>query len=336
MRTDPITGHQVLIAEDRAGRPNDFVVHESARGDQSSQDECPFCAGHESLTPEPLLETAGASGEWQVRVVPNKFPAVSMGQQEFASPKISTLGISPELPDGAHEVFIESPRHVQDITELSTAELTLVLQAYRERLRFWSTDERIQHATVFKNVGIAAGASLEHIHSQLVALPNIPHVIATELESSQRYYADKQACIFCQLIDEELTHRERLVLDAGSFVAFCAYAGRQPFETWILPRKHSASFEHLDDVDIESLADILQQVVGRLQGQLSPLSYNLILHTAPFRQLHADGDINQYYHWHIELVPRSTTLAGFEWGTGMFINPLSPERAAARLVGGVQ
>jgi len=324
LRTDPITGHQVLIAEDRAGRPNDFASPESASGDQA---ECPFCAGHESLTPEPLLETAGASGQWQVRVVPNKFPAVSLGQQEFAQPTISTLGMLPQSPDGAHEVFIESPRHIQDITELSIAELTLVLQAYRERLRFWSTDERIHHATIFKNVGVAAGASLEHIHSQLLALPEIPPVMATELQHSQRYFEENKTCVFCQLLEEELTHRERLVVDADSFVAFCAYAGRQPYETWILPRKHSASFEHLSDADMEPLAEILRQVVERLQAQLSPLSYNLILHTAPFHKRHADA-----YHWHFELVPRSTTSAGFEWGTGMFINPLAPERAAARLV----
>ncbi len=320
-----------MIAEDRAGRPNDFAAHKSASDDQNTQAECPFCAGHESLTPGALLQTAGASGQWQVRVVPNKYPAVSLGHEGFLPPEVSALGVAPQPPEGAHEVFIESPRHIQDITELSIAELTLVLQAYRERLRFWSSDERIQHATVFKNVGLVAGASLEHIHSQLVAVPNIPPVMVAELESSQRYYADKQACIFCQLIDEELTHRERLVIDAGSFVAFCAYAGRQPYETWILPRKHSASFEHLSDADIESLAKILQQVVGRLQAQLSPLSYNLILHTAPFRQSVAKSDISQCWHWHFELVPRSTTLAGFEWGTGMFINPLSPERAAARL-----
>jgi len=323
LRTDPITGRQVFIAEGRAGRPNDFVATKSTSGDPS---DCPFCAGHENRTPEPLLEVAGHAGEWQVRVVPNLFPAVLFGQKNEKQLEDTVLGMLPLPPIGAHEVFIESPRHVQDISELSIAELTLVLQAYRERLRFWSSDERVQHVTVFKNVGIAAGASLEHIHSQLVALPSISPVMATELESSQRFYADKQACIFCQLIDEELTHRERLVVDSGSFVAFCAYAGRQPYETWILPREHSASFESLSDVGIESLAKILQQVVGRLQTQLSPLSYNLILHTAPFRQLHADT-----YHWHFELVPRSTTLAGFEWGTGMFINPLSPERAARRI-----
>ncbi|NOY42523.1 MAG: galactose-1-phosphate uridylyltransferase [Planctomycetes bacterium] len=323
LRTDPISGRQVLIAEDRAGRPSDFAAQELGRGEQT---ECPFCAGHECLTPEALFEFAGASGEWQVRVVPNKYPAVSMEQQSSLQPRTSALGATAQPPEGVHEVFIESPRHVQDITELSSVELALVLRAYRERLRFWSTDECVQHATIFKNVGVAAGASLEHVHSQLLALPNIPPMLAAEMESSQRYYADKKVCVFCQLIEEELTHRQRLVVDAGSFVAFCAYAGRQPFETWILPRKHSARFDHLSDEDTVALAEILQQIVGRLQAQLSPLSYNLILHTAPFSQRHVAS-----YHWHFELVPRSTTLAGFEWGTGMFINPLSPERAAGRL-----
>ncbi len=328
LRTDPITGHQVLIAEDRAGRPNDFSAQESTSVDQA---ECPFCAGHENLTPEPLLMVNGPSGEWQVRVVPNKFPAVSLDPCELVEPRTSSLGLVSQSPIGAHEVFIESPRHVQEITELSIAELSLVLQAYRERLRFWSTDECVQHATIFKNVGTAAGASLEHIHSQLLALPTIPPVMASELEGSQRYYAKNQACIFCKLVEDELAHRKRLVMDTGPFVAFCAYAGRQPYETWILPRQHSANFEQLDDSKIESLAKVLRQVVERLQARLTSPSYNLILHTAPFRQLYADGDINQYWHWHFELVPRSTTRAGFEWGTGMFINPLAPERAAVRL-----
>jgi UDPglucose--hexose-1-phosphate uridylyltransferase len=261
-------------------------------------------------------------------VVPNKFPALEIeGDLNNRGEGIYDMmrGV------GAHEVIIESPRHVQDITELSTAELALVLQAYRERLRFWSTDERIAHVTIFKNVGVAAGASLEHLHSQLVALPGLTPVMAAELERTRRYYAKHQTCIFCQLLEEELSHRKRLVVDAGSFVAFCAYAGRQPYETWILPRKHSASFEQLTDADTVALAEVLQQIVKRLQAQLSPLSYNLILHTSPFRPIHAEYDINQAWHWHFELVPRSTELAGFEWGTGMHINPLAPERAAARL-----
>jgi len=243
---------------------------------------------------------------------------------------MSALESVPQKPDGAHEVIIESPRHVQDITELSQAELARVLQVYRRRLLDWSTDDRIRHVSIFKNVGSAAGASLGHIHSQLVALPDVPPVMVAKLQASQRYFNANQCCIFCQLMEEELAHRKRLVIDEGPFVAFCAYAGRQPYETWIMPREHAASFEHLCDRDTESLAGILQQVVRLLQTQLTPLSYNLVLHTVPFQKDVADH-FHDYFHWHFELVPRSTQLAGFEWSTGMHINPLSPERAAARL-----
>ena len=231
---------------------------------------------------------------------------------------------------GAHEVFIESPRHVQDITDLLCSEWAQVLQIYRDRLRYWSNDHRVLHASIFKNVGFAAGASLEHIHSQLVAFPYVPPVVASELEACQQYFLAKQTCLFCQLLDEELAHRQRLVVEEGPFVAFCAYAARQPYETWVMPREHCASFELLSDHDLQRLASLLQHIVRRLQVQIAPLSYNLILHTAPFRQFEADA-----YHWHFEIVPRTTQLAGFEWSTGMHINPLSPERAAVRLrVGG--
>ncbi len=233
------------------------------------------------------------------------------------------------MPLGDHEVIIESPRHVQDITELSLDELARVLRVYRQRLRDWSGDDRIEYVSIFKNVGVAAGASLEHVHSQLIALPDVPPVMIAELASAEYYFAKHRQCIFCQLIEEELSHRNRLVFENESFVAFCAYAGRQPYETWIFPREHEARFERLSDEASLQLATLIQQLVRSLRLRLSPLSYNLMLHTSPFRQDAAD-----YYHWHFELVPRSTQLAGFEWGTGMFINPLSPERAATLMSSG--
>jgi len=324
LRTDPIVGRRVLIAEDRAGRPNDFLAPEASREDASTVADCPFCAGNESRTPESLLEVAGETGPWQVRVVPNKYPAVTLDPPLASSRPGTPLPGIPPL--GTHEVFIESPRHVRDITELSAAELARVLRVHRQRLHDWSADERIRQVIIFKNVGNPAGASLEHLHSQLVALPEVPAVIAAELQAGHEYHSAHGECIFCALLRDELADGRRLVASNDSFVAFCASAGRQPYETWILPREHYASFEQLTIEDSESLAALLQDVIGRLQAQLTPLAYNLILHTSPTGQ----ADV-AHYHWHFELVPRSTQLAGFEWGTGMHINPLAPERAAARL-----
>ena len=319
LRTDPIVGRQVLIAEDRAGRPNDLSVSPLARETASQIADCPFCAGHENRTPESLLEVAGETGPWQVRVVPNKYPAVAL------DPSLAVTQ-SAVAPFGAHEVFIESPRHVCDISELSVAEMARVLRVYRQRLRDWSADERIAQVLIFKNVGNPAGASLGHLHSQLVALPTVPAVIAAEVDAARKFFVANERCIFCALLDEELSHGERLVASSESFVAFCASAGRQPYETWILPRAHHASFGQLTDAESDSLAELLQDIVRRLQTQLDPLAYNLILHTAPT----SERD-DAHFHWHFELVPRSTQLAGFEWGTGMHINPLAPERAATSL-----
>lgn len=328
LRRDPIVGRQVLIAEDRAGRPNDFRGGEPANSVDQPARDCPFCGGREELTPAALLEVPGDGNAWQVRVVPNKYPAVSLGCEARALSANSSLESSPQVPIGSHEVIIESPRHVQDITELSVEEFAQVLRTYRDRVLHWSTDERVRYCSVFKNVGIAAGASLQHVHSQLVALPEIPPVMLAELGSAEYYLAKHRTCIFCKLIDDELELSQRLVVENDKFVAFCAFAGRQPYETWILPRDHSAQFEQLSDAEATDLSALLRDIVGRLLKQLSPLAYNLILHSSPFRQDTAD-----YFHWHFELVPRSTQLAGFEWGTGMHINPLSPERAAARING---
>lgn len=313
LRSDPIVDRKVYIAEDRAGRPNDYAGVQISEAPAVS---CPFCAGHEGETPAATAEVPG-DGPWQVRVIPNKYPAVRFDPAE--------VGSGAELPFGAHEVIVESPRHLQDVTELSTDELTTVLGVYRDRLRHWSEDDRLRHATVFKNVGFAAGASLEHVHSQLVALPFIPAAIEAELEGSRRYHQTHGECIHCRLLAEELQLGDRLVAQQGSFAAFCAYAGRQPYETWLLPQEHSAQFHELADGDLAAFASLLQHVLGRLR-QLGELSYNLVLHTLPF---HSEEAV--LYHWHWELIPRTSHLAGLEWGTGVYINPLSPERAARRL-----
>ena len=284
---------------------------------------CPFCAGHEQQTPQSLQEICDAAGRWQVRVVPNKFPAVNISQAAPDSNKSKSPFSESQPAYGAHEVIIESPDHVSDITSLSVDNLAIVLRLYRDRLQSWSSDDRLRYGAVFKNVGSAAGASLEHVHSQMIALPFVPPVMAEELRCSKRFYESHHSCVFCQLIDRERQQQLRWVAEAETFVAFCAYAGRQPFETWILPTEHAGSYQSLTDGQSLELAALLRGILSRLQTHLTPLSYNLLLHTAPF------GDFEQTgYHWHLEIVPQSTQLAGFEWGTGVSINSLAPERAA--------
>ena len=325
MRVDPIVGRQVLIAEDRASRPNDYL-DSTPPIDSQAIDGCPFCAGNEKFTPKEMAVSYDQHGNWQVRVVPNKFPAVSFASVQASPIAPNRLDGQHLAPEGAHEVIIDSPNHVQDITELSQDEFEVVLKVYRDRVKRWSEDKRIASVTLFKNVGQMAGASLQHIHSQLLALPGIPVVLNSELQACRKHFESEGMCLFCKIIEQERAAQSRWLATEGPFVAFCAYAGRQPFESWILPSEHHPGFEQLADTNIPPLASLLQRIVQRLRCQLVPLSYNLILHTSPFRVTEAE-----HFHWHLELVPRSTRLAGFEWGTGMHINPLSPERAAESL-----
>lgn len=330
LRIDPVCGRRVYIAEDRAGRPNDFAIVPStpAPPPVSRAAGCPFCTGHESATPHESAAMLDANGQWRVRVVPNKYPAVSLPAACGLAPEPEPT--TPQDALGAHEVIIESPQHLVELSDLGVDQLAIVLATFRERLRHCAADRRLRHAVVFKNSGYAAGASLEHVHSQLVALPYVPEAMQAELNGAASVHAADGTCVFCQIVAFERNTGPRLVLDADGYVAMCAYAARQPFETWILPTRHAARFDELADADLAPQAAILQELVRRLADQCRrrgfPLAYNLILHTAPFDDAHAAS-----YHWHWELVPRTAQMAGLEWGTGVFVNPVSPERAAREL-----
>ena len=327
LRTDPITGRKVYIAEDRAGRPSDYSGRESEPDGlvTDKANECPFCAGHEQQTPPTLAEVDDSTGNWQVRVIPNKYPAVSADPSNNTTHKEKSLH---QPAYGAHEVIIESPDHLHDLTDLSTEHLAIVLKVYRDRTIYHLQQDRVKQIALFKNVGYAGGASLEHVHSQLIALPYISPVLEAELKGSLTYHQQHSNCLFCGLLAKELESGERLVVHGEHFVAFCAMAGRQPFETWILPKTHAADFSAVANGQLLQLAEILQQVLERLQHHFKPLSYNLILHTSP-----AGNKYQASFHWHWELVPRSSQLAGLEWGSGVYINSLSPERAASLLRG---
>lgn len=318
LRIDPIGGRRVYIAEDRAGRPNDFALSKEQTVDDRGPGaatiaDCPFCAGNEAATPHELAAAVDERGQWQLRVVPNKFPAMS-------------LAPASESAAGVHEVIIESPRHLLEVTELDVNQLATVLGACRDRLRHWAADGRMAHGLVFKNSGHAAGASLRHIHSQLVATPYVPEAVQRELDSAANFFARQGKCIFCDLIERELAADERIVHRADGMVAIAAYAGRQPLETWILPEEHAPRFDQMADAKLLPLAAMLHGVLRSLAAVLPGAAYNLILHSGPFHPSGPDP-----YHWHWEIVPRVAQLAGFELGSGVYINPVSPERAARRL-----
>jgi UDPglucose--hexose-1-phosphate uridylyltransferase len=225
-----------------------------------------------------------------------------------------------------HEVIIESPRHIYDWSELPTKELVTVLSMFRDRMEHAYTLHHMTTALVFKNVGRDAGASLEHVHSQLIALPFVPEVLECELRKSAEFRNRTEGCLMCRLLADEIQQQTRMVIENAHFAAFCAFAGRQPYETWILPKSHASDFTQIDAQESQALAEILGELVRRLHGVLTPCAYNLVLHTAPREDQRAAA-----FHWHWEMIPRSTSLAGFEWGTGMHINSVSPERAAIRL-----
>jgi UDPglucose--hexose-1-phosphate uridylyltransferase len=323
-RQDPLSRRWVIVGGDRAARPNEFIEQPVRRTDV----DCPFCIGHESETPPAVAEYRASSGRgWLVRVVLNKFPAVTT--DETVCPGCLPLedaaaGNSPGF--GRHEVIIESPRHVASLSELTPAEAELVFHAYRDRIIALKAEGRYRYVQIFKNVGPGAGASLEHVHSQLVALPGVPETIALELASCREHFARHGRPLISDMLSAEIAAGERIVAATEHFLAFCPRAGRFPYETWVIPRQPEPSFETAQTGQFGELSRLVQDLIGRIERIASCTAYNYVLHTQPF-----DTSPDDHYHWHIEIIPRLTKVAGFEWGTGCFINPLAPETAADQL-----
>ena len=322
LRSDPISGRWVIIATERAARPHDFPAPPV---DVNDQEQCPFCAGREAQTPPEIFAirepgTAPNNPGWQVRVVSNKYPALRI-EGDTASSRVGIFTRTDGV--GAHEVIIETTDHHTHLGLLPAPHVAAVIGAYLQRYRDLDGDERFQYALLFRNHGRTAGASLSHPHSQLIALPVIPKRAAEELESAERYFGRHAVCVFCRLIQQELESGERVVFENDRFVAIQPYAARFPFETWLLPKHHTSSFGDLAPSDVMSFADALRTTLYALQACLNNPPYNYIVHTAPYTD-HA----RHAYHWHLEIMPRLTQVAGFEWGSGFFINPVVPEDAA--------
>lgn len=322
LRKDPVTSRWVIISTERQKRPTDFGVE---HGVQLGVEDCPFCSGREDLTPREVLayrQNGGApnSPGWDLRVVPNRFPALRVEgtlQREAEGIFDRMNGI------GAHEVIIETPYHQKTLSSMTEVEIERVLWAYRERILDLKQDRRFRYILVFKNHGAAAGATLEHAHSQLIALPIVPEFVRAEIEGARQHFAAKERCVFCDIVRQEVASGRRVILENADAVGIAPYAPRLPFETWLLPRRHGARFEEASRQEYEALAWLLKSVLLRMNRALESPAYNLLIHSSPFSEQTAE-----YYHWHVELIPKLTRVAGFEWGTGFYINPTSPEEAA--------
>lgn len=324
LRKDPIIGRWVIIATERGKRPSDFRSEPS----EPSGGFCPFCEGNEDKTPPEIAAYREPGTEpntpgWTLRVVANKFPALQVeGELDKRG-----VGIYDRMNGiGAHEVIIESPQHHLTLTSLPLPRVQDVLRAYRERLIDLEQDKRFNYGMVFKNVGKVAGASLEHTHSQLIVLPTAPRTVRDEMRGGKVFYDYRGRCIFCDMVRQELDTGDRVVYDGEGFVAFAPYAARFAFETWILPKEHASRYQDMDEPTAENLARCLKTTLLKIETVLDMPPYNYMVHTTPF-----DLGPVEHYHWHIEIIPRLTKVAGFEWGTGFYINPVPPEVAAGHL-----
>jgi UDPglucose--hexose-1-phosphate uridylyltransferase len=323
LRKDPIVNRWVIIASERSRRPLDLVEPREA----PRPGLCPFCPGQEDKTPPEILayrphDGPGARRDapgWRLRVFPNRYPALIVEGEldrhgEGVYDRMNGIG--------AHEVIVETPDHHKTLADLAEPEIESVLAAYRDRLVDLRRDLRFKYVMIFKNQGAAAGASLEHPHSQLIALPVTPRVVTEEIEGAREYFRFKERCVFCDIVKQERRERTRLVYENDACVVVEPYAPKFPFETWVLPKRHLSAFENAHH-EFGGIANAMRVALGKLRRALDDPPYNYILHTSPF-----DQHGNPFYHWHIEIMPTLSRVAGFEWGSGFYINPTPPEEAA--------
>ena len=321
LRKDPVTDRWVIIAADRA-RPSEFS-RETVPNPVPTP-ACPLCPGNEGRTPPEVLAFRSGSGPnepgWHIRVVPNKYPVLKIEgdlnrEGEGLFDKMDGVG--------AHEMIIETPDHTKFLTELDEKQVEDIFHAFRDRINDLKRDLRLRYILIFKNHGSAAGGKLEHSHSQLIALPVVPKRVIEEMDGARHYYDFKDRCVFCDMIRQERREQTRVVSESERFIVLEPYAPRSPFETWILPRKHESHFETSDAALLQDLSWVMRATLRKIGKVLERPPYNFVLHTAPVQEANLP-----HYHWHIEIVPKLMKAAGFEWGSGFYINPTPPEESA--------
>ncbi len=329
---NPITGEWTIIATERAKRPHlpnraEEIIHSGDAHDP----ECFFCYGNEYTTPPEVFsyrEKQGApdSPGWTLRVVPNKYSALSLNG-EFSIENKGLLEFSSHAR-GSAEVVIESPHHTLNTALFPEPQIELLLKAYKQRYNFLCQDPSVKYIAMFKNNGSPAGASLSHPHSQIIATPVIPPLIEQELAGAKKYFKEHNRCVYCDMAESELENRSRIIYENNEFLAFAPYASKSPFETWVMPRFHSSAYNRLNDKQLKSLSEVWKKVLYKIYRGLDNPPYNYFIHTSPTQE-----NAGNFFHWHMELIPKMTIMAGFELGTGMCINIAIPEQSAEYLRG---
>lgn len=329
IRKDVLSGRWVIVADTKTVRPSDFKFKQFTR----ETGFCPFCETNEASTPPEVFAIrktgSPANGPgWSVRVVPNSNPRLRVeGELRRRGEGIHDLmnGI------GAHEIIVETPRHDASLHDLDNQQLCNVLRAYKARIVDLEGDERIRHVLIFKNQGEGAGAhTITHSISQLVALPITPRAAKTKLVMARDYFAQKERCLYCDVLQQEIRQGKRLIAENEDLLAFAPFASRFPFEVLVLPKVHNSAFSRIRESEIGSLARILSDVLRKLNQTLGAPPYNLSIQDRPYlrSRLGYWNTIEDDYHWHIEILPQITRITGFEWASGFFYNPVPPEVAA--------
>jgi UDPglucose--hexose-1-phosphate uridylyltransferase len=321
LRQNFFTKEWVIIATERAKRPEELATRRPAQTAPAFVESCPFCPGNESKTPSEVMRFPSNAGEpWTVRVIPNKFAALSSAAQ----PTRSLQDVWRRIEGfGVHEVIIDSPDHSCCMALLPDAQVASILRVYRERYNLLSMDRRVNHVTIFKNHGADAGASLQHPHSQLIATPVIPSQVRHRLHEALLYYDDEGKCMYCHMVEREVEEQTRIVLKSEHFVAMEVFASATPFATHIVPLRHMASFGDISPAEIADLAHVLRSLLAKIHVGLENPDLNFTIRSSP-----SDYAGARHFHWYVSVIPRLTRVAGFELGSGMFINTVLPEAAA--------
>ncbi|MFA5059091.1 MAG: galactose-1-phosphate uridylyltransferase [Candidatus Omnitrophota bacterium] len=331
LRKDPIIGRWIIVSTERARRPGTFIDSNHKTIDEG---ECPFCEHKESKTPPEIYAVrshfAPNSPHWKVRVVPNIAPALKI-EGNLQRRGHGLYDVMDNV--GAHEVIIETPEHIANMADLDAAQIKLVFETYVVRINDLEKDPRFKYVLPFKNYGWSAGGgNIRHTRSQIIATPVNPMRVKEELVGARRYFSYHERCVYCDLIKQELESKARVVLESDHFLAISPFAARFPFELWILPKKHSCDFSK-GIIGFEyDLAEMMKKVLQKLKIGLNDPAYNYVIHSAPFRRGKSKSTewntIEGDYHWHIEVMPRLTHVAGFEKGTGFYICSIPPEKTA--------